>query len=448
MVRQRCLAARATMLACAWWLGTGSVEAQDVGAIGGRPDADVDSRPVTLREVLEHADEQAPSMRVAIARLELGEAERVAASPDFPANPELEIAGGPRVTAQTVDADLSASIVQRLEIAGEPGARRAAADRTAARFEAELEQARWQVHQEVHAAYHLALVARARAEAMRDVVTFAEELFAIAERRVAAGEASQLDARIASVDIAQARQAAVAAEQEYVAARLTLAEVSGLPTDPLPEPIGNLDPPQGAPPLALLLRRALEQSPDVRLLEARVAEAEAALEAEERDAWPEPWIGLTYAREGSTGPGQAASDIGMVVLGIPLPFVQTNQGERARARAELEVARAELESASARLRPRISRSASAVDAAARRLEVYATEILPRFAESLQMLRRGFELGELDLLEVAVARERFMQLQRDALDAFAEYHRALAELERELGAEVMGEDDHHGAEERP
>lgn len=417
-------------LVCTWLVSAADARAQEAEAGGS-------AAPMSLHAVLDHAREHAPPIRVAVARLGLGAAARARAAPDLPANPELELAGGPRVTQSAVDADLSASIIQRFEIAGEPGARRAAADRTAARIELELERVRWQVEQEVDAAYHLAAVARARAAAMRDALAFAEELAAIVERRVEIGEGAPLDVRLAQVDLAQARQAAITVDQEYLAARLTLADLAGLPVDPLPEPADDLELSHGAPRLEMLIRRAETESPDIRVLEAALAEAEARAGAAERDAWPEPWIGLQYVREGSQGPGQFASDIGMIVLGVPLPFVQLNQGDRADARAEVEIARAELESARQHLRPRIALAASAVDAAAARVEVYGTDVLPQLTQSLEMVRRAYELGELDVLEVGIARERILRLQREALDAHAAYFQAFAELEREVGAELMG-----------
>lgn len=399
-------------------------------------------REITLHEALEHADDRAPAVLVAIAELARGEAAREGASPDVPDNPALEFSAGPRISGQVVDADFSVALSQRFEIAGEPGARRAAADRIAQRYEAQLARVRWEAHWQVHQAYHLALVARDRALALERVIEFAEEVQRVTEQRERAGDATPLDIRVARVDVAQARQAAIAARQEYRAARLTLAEAAGLPTDPLPTPIGALDPPRRAPPIEELLHTALEESPALRVLESAIAEAEARREAADREVWPEPALGVRYSREGSQGMGSPPSDVVLGFLSIPFPFAQQNQGPRAQARADVEIANAELDALRQVLPARVTRTASAVDAAAERVALYGSDILPAFEEALTMLRRGFELGELTILDVAVARERFLRLQLDALGAWADYHRALAELESVVGAEVM-EDHAHG-----
>ena len=61
-----------------------------------------------------------------------------------------------------------------------------------------------------------------------------------------------------------------------------------------------------------------------------------------------------------------------------------------------------------------------------------------FDESLGLLQRGLEAGELPLLEVSFARQRLLDAQLAALDARADYERAWIELERAVGARLGGE----------
>jgi outer membrane protein TolC len=66
------------------------------------------------------------------------------------------------------------------------------------------------------------------------------------------------------------------------------------------------------------------------------------------------------------------------------------------------------------------------------MQAYREEIVPHFAENLRLLARSFELGEIDLLALSAARERFLQIQADALHAQREYYIALSALERAIG----------------
>ncbi len=401
--------------------------------------------PVTLHGILAYADRHAPALRVGRARLERGDAEIEAASPLLPANPDLRFGAGPRVQGDGANPDLAVSIEQRFEIAGERGLRIEAASRFRDLTRAQVEELRWEVHRVVHATFHGALVARERLAAADRLLAFSERLLEIARRRHAAGDISPLQVRVAQSELAQARQAKIHAENDYLAARLTLAEISGWPVDSPPLPAGSLDAPRRAPEAAGLLRLALDRHPALRTRRSAIAEADARARLADREAWPEPAVSVAYDRESDT-PGAPAANIVLMTLSIPLPFWQRNQGERARSRADLSVARAEHGALGSIVRARVARAAAGVNSGAARVEIFGTEVIPSFERNLTLLNRALELGEIDVLEVLVARGRFLELQREALEAYDDYYRSVADLEAEVGVEVLP-DRHDGEEER-
>jgi cobalt-zinc-cadmium efflux system outer membrane protein len=158
-----------------------------------------------------------------------------------------------------------------------------------------------------------------------------------------------------------------------------------------------------------------------------------------RDGWPDPSLGVQYKRE--SNPGTDATNIVMGVVSLPIPAFQTNQGERARAKADIAVAEAEFGAAQQLLDGQIAEARSEVLAAAQRSRAYGSEILPKFEENLTLLRRSFELGEIDILALSTGRERFLRIQSDALAAQQDYFVALADLERVVGVDLW-HDDHH------
>jgi cobalt-zinc-cadmium efflux system outer membrane protein len=267
-----------------------------------------------------------------------------------------------------------------------------------------------------------------------------EELVSVAEGRLRAGDISPLQVKLAKGELAQARQATIAAERGFRTAQVTLAELSGWPLDPLPSPAGGLDDPKRAPATERLLALALEQHPGIAARTSAVEEAEARVRLEDREAWPEPWLGIDYAREADPRIN-SKEHIVLGTLLLPIPFSQRNQVERARARAELSVREAEAEAFRRNLTARLTRAATAVDADADRIAAYGTEILPAFESNLSLLRRAFELGEVDLLQVLVARERLLRIQQDALTAHQDYYVDVAALEAQVGTEIWP-DEHH------
>ncbi len=400
------------------------------------------SGPVELEGVLGYADLHAPVLRVARSTRARAGAARAAASPLFPANPALSGGVGPRFGIQSTGVDVELSLSHQIWIAGERGTRLDAAERFAELTDAEIEQVRWSVHTDVHATFHQALVARERAALAERVVAFQLTVLGIAERRVGAGDTAPLSLRLAEAELAQARQQAVATAQEYRAARLRLALLSGWPASSPPEPAGALDEPRDPPAVGALLVFARRHLPALAAREAAIAEARARVEVAHRNAWPRPTLGASYRHEGNPTV-EGPYEIVLGTLTVPIPSWQTNQGGRARAEADLEVAEAELDALSMQIEGQIAIARSEVVAAAERVRAYGTEILPRFEQNLALLGRAFELGEIDVLELSIGRERFLRIQSDALAAYLDYFVALASLERAVGVDLWH--DAHGEE---
>jgi cobalt-zinc-cadmium efflux system outer membrane protein len=425
---------RASRAALGWVLASCSVWCS-VGVSAQSPP------PTSLEVVLAHADQHAPSLIVARARLEEGLAARSAAERWLSDPLSVEVGAGPRVTdGGSADFDVLVSLMQPIEIGSERGLRLDAAGALRDRRDAELEAARWQVHRDVHLAYHEAIVARVRLETETRLLEFAESLAGIARRRVEAGDIGALELAMATAELAGARQGHVQASAELSAARLTLAELAGWSAAEPPTPAGDLDSPAALPTDAALVARATAEHPMVRALEAAIAEQRARAVLADREAIPTLDLGLSFAREGSAG--SPANYIGLLVLGVAIPVWDANTAERAMARAELSVAQAQLDALRGAIEARVLRAASAVRAASERVRIFQTDVLPGFEQNIVLLQQAFTLGELDALEVGTATRRLLEVQANALEAFAAYHRALAELESQVGGEVV-EDEAHG-----
>lgn len=398
--------------------------------------------PVSLDAILAYADRHAPTLQVARQRLGLGDAAVAGAEPLLPDNPTVSLGVGPGLNAGGNHVDIAASVSQRFEIAGERGLRLEAAERTRDRIRAELDESRWEVHRDVHAAFHRALVARERLAAAERLLTFQERLLEIAHGRLQAGDISPLPVRLAEGELSQARVARIAAEQGLLQAKLQLGALAGWPATHPPDPAGELDEPRDPPAASSLAEIARTHQPRLRSLHAARIEAAARARAADRDAWPEPTVGVQLMREGfEAGPPETQL---LGVLSVPIPLIQRNQGERATAHAETRIADAERAAFGSLLLNRIEQNRTGVVAAAARVRTYGREILPSFEESLRLIQRAFELGEIDILQVSVARERFLRIQTDALDAYVDYFQAVADLEASIGTDLWPDERHEQA----
>ena len=403
-----------------------------------------ETKEVSLHGILAYADRHSPLLEVSRAEILRGDAAIEGAAPLFPSDPSLSLAAGPRIGQGGTGIDVQLGLQQELELSGARSLRQQAAERFHDAKSMEVEEMRWLVHQRVHALFHQALVARDRTVAAADLLTFSESLVSIAERRLKAGDISPLGVRVAKGELAQAKQAKVAADGAYRSLLLSLAEVSGWPADSLPVPTGKLDAPRKAPDLANLVSIAERNNTSLqtRVAETRYAEANQHLAG--REAWPKPTLGLQYTREADAAAGisgGAEADIVLFGVGLPIPLWRRNVAGRAQAKAEVTIARARHSSTRRRLIAQVLRAANEVDVGADRIAAYGGEILPTFEKNLALLRRACELGEIEVLDVSVAQRRFLELQRSALTAYQRYYQAVAALEQLVGAEIWPEERH-------
>ncbi len=390
------------------------------------------AKRLSLDQILAHADRHAPLIQVARRKAALGEAEVTAASPLLQDNPDVAVTAGGRTIGGEGLFLFEASVEQRFEIAGERGLRIEVAEERHKLSRAQLEEARWEVHRQVHSLFSEALMDREQLEAADRLVDFAEELRDIAEKRARVGDTPAFTGIVARAEAAQAGQERIAAKQQYDSALLQLAEVAGWPSRRLPKLAGALPPVRKAPPLGELHAKARRHQPGLRSRALAVSAAEAQVRMEDREAWPEPALGFAYGREGEAG---AVAHVWLGTLSVPVPIWNRNQGGRARARAARAVAQAERDAAGSWLQVRIVRAAGAVDAAAERVTIYGSAIVPVFDHNLKLIRRAYELGEIDIHRVSQIRERVLSNQQAALAALADYHQAVATLEALLGTEV-------------
>ncbi len=393
----------------------------------------VGAQVMPLDAVVNHAMTHAPAVQVARATVGRGDAAIEGQKPLLPGNPMLQFGLGARVNTAVSGAnfELQFQAMQPIEIAGERKRRLEVARKTKAEYEQGVVQTQWEVYVQVHLAYNQALLARARAITTARLVAFSEYLLDVAQRRAQAGEISQLRVRVAEGELAQARQASLAANLNYRLACVRLTEVSGYTTSQTIVPAGELEWPKVIADTQVLVEQAMSEHPAVKTFDASLVRANAAIASADRDRLPHPQVGFAVNSESEPGSGIRAT-VGLAQIGLPLPFWRRNQGPRAQARADLRVIQSQKQALQYALSQRIRRAADALNTAALRVSSYSQEVVPKFEANMTLLERAYALGETNLLEVLVARERFLTIQNEALDAYGKYFEAVYELERDVG----------------
>ncbi|HEY1098094.1 MAG TPA: TolC family protein [Myxococcota bacterium] len=337
--------------------------------------------------------------------------------------------------------DVVVGVQQAFDVTGERDARGRAADAGVVFADADIDEVRWRVHADVHALFHDVVIAGARVAVAEDALAFQQQLQQIVVTRIAVGDLPAYSRALADIDVLAATNDVVAARQQQRRSALDLAAIVGWPAGHVPLPDDHREHPQQPPALSTLLTAARAQHPALKALSARVQAARAAVVVEDRAFGLSPVLGAQLTQEGNPPSQGGANWIGLVSVQVPVPSFQRNQGAQAQARAELAVAEATLAAAQARLDHDVARAHSEVVAAVARVDAWGGEIVEKSRTHLQVLKRAFELGEIDLLALGAGRERLLQAQRTALDARRDAFVAGADLERVVGRELFDDDGH-------
>jgi cobalt-zinc-cadmium efflux system outer membrane protein len=117
---------------------------------------------------------------------------------------------------------------------------------------------------------------------------------------------------------------------------------------------------------------------------------------------------------------------------IALPLSDRNQG----AIREAEVRRAQTDAtrgaAFVRARAAIYGLYQELLASRSRLETLRNDALPQAQQALGQTQSGYERGRFSYLELATAQQEQLELRAAIIEAAADYHRVLAEIERLTG----------------
>lgn len=386
---------------------------------------------VTLPEVLDHANDNAPALLIVRGCQAIGEADLEAASPIFIQDPFLWAALGGRLTPnERTTFEMQAQIYQQVEIAGERRLRIKAAKRLIDFTQADVDRVAWEVEVRVREAFREAVVARLKLDTARKQREFNDHMLELVERQLEQGDISALDYRLAEVQAMQAKQLEIAAENDYVVACRKVTVLAGWQDEF--EPKGALEPTRGVSPDADLLAIAEQHQKQLLLLDKQVERAEAVNKLAKRNIVPEPQLGLYYGREVDPF-AKVGMNVVMGTIAFSIPTFQRNRREVAYAKAELNVAKTERDGFAAQLPGRIEAAEARVNASHEQVALYQESIVPNLESNVELLQKGYDFGELTVFEASIARERFFSVQQSVLDAHADYYRAIADLESALGS---------------
>ena len=168
----------------------------------------------------------------------------------------------------------------------------------------------------------------------------------------------------------------------------------------------------------------IERNPDITRFasQARLRESELRL----AQAQARPNVALSFGVRQL----QESNDAALVAgFSMPLPVFDRNQGAIREARVRRVQSDAELQAALVRIRGTLYAAYQEMTAARESADSLRNEAVPQAQTALEQTQNGYERGRFSFLELLTAQQELLDLRAAAIDAAADYHRLLAELER-------------------
>jgi outer membrane protein, heavy metal efflux system len=256
-----------------------------------------------------------------------------------------------------------------------------------------------------------------------------EEVRQSVATRVVAGVVSPIEETRANVSLAATRVESTRAARQLEAARARLAANWGAVTPSYAGVRGDLNQVADIPPFAALVG-ALAANPDLARWSVEIAHREAALSLERARRIPD--LTLTGGVRWFT-----ALDRNAYVIGgsFPVPLFDRNRGGIDEARSQVGRAYEEQRAAQSRVTSQLADAYRALSSAYDEVKALRETVRPGAQQTFELVSEGYRLGKFGYLDVLDAQRTLVAAGTQYLTAIAEYHKAVAEVERLVGARL-------------
>lgn len=354
-------------------------------------------------------------MDTAIARGQLKQASVL-----FRNNPSVDVLTGTPGT--------EIGISQEFEVAGQRGARRAAAFAGVERARAGVLDTTRITLGEVERRFFRLAAANERATLAQEGRSLNERLAAATRQQLEAGKISKLEDNLATVELGRSRARSLATQRERERFATDLRAVLGLsPRQPVaPIVDSTLTPNQryllvdlGVDSLTSL---ALNRRPDLIALAATARQARALASTARREAFPN--LSVRASSQRTEGSGARVLRPG---VGVSLPIFNRNRGDVAARTAEARKADLEGAALAAEIRLEVARSLDAYLSASAESKLLENTVLAPARENRRLLEIAYREGKVGLPVVLLIRNQVIDAELDYWSAWLAERQALTDL---------------------
>lgn len=293
------------------------------------------------------------------------------------------------------------------------------------RLEHEYEVARIRIRTDVQVAFVNALAARKQIDLAKNLVEVAQRGVGTVEQLRKGNEASKGDVLQSKIEVYDAENELVQAENRWRAAWQSLATLTALPTDCPQEIRGEIDPPAERLEYCDFLSMLRSTSPELAVAAAEIERTRQVVARARVEPLPNVnFQGLINVVDN----GIAGKPDGAVQVSIPIPTKNRNQGAIQKAIQDLRAAEQAYARLELALQSRLTDSLERYNNAKALEERYREKILPESKESLSLIQIAYREGETNLSSLLLAQRTFSKLSLSQLEATRQRRVLEAEME--------------------
>lgn len=297
----------------------------------------------------------------------------------------------------------------------------------------DYETQRLQVIAQTGHRYVQGLAAQHRVRLAERSLSLAKNMFAIVNTRVDRGVIPTVERDKALVQVTARKIDLEKQTRKLASQRQRLAAMWAATTDHFETFDGDLYALSDVPTFESL-KQQIEQNPDLARWTVEIATRQAAVQLADSDAIPNFTLGGGWRRFNATD-----NHAFVFELGIPLPIIDRNQGEKRHTRFHLLQAKALQRHAQSTAHAALHQMYQTLRAAHYTVIQLRDQSLPAARTAFSTAQKAFEQGVTDYLNVLDAERTLIVTEYDMIAALAEYHKTLLSLEAFLGTSLQIDD---------
>jgi cobalt-zinc-cadmium efflux system outer membrane protein len=343
-------------------------------------------------------------------------------------NPELNLTAedvtGSGDYSSGDNAEHTLQLSQLVELGGKRAARTAQAqiNTTLAGFDYQV--LRVSVLRNTTQAFVEVLVAQRRLALAEETLRLWENAVPLTQKRFEKGASPEVELTRATVAVDLAQISVDQSRRDLLSAKAVLASQWGENRAVSFETVvGNLDYTEPLPAFNSLVNR-LGNHPQLARWTAEREHREAILRTEQAQAVPNLTVGV-----GPRVVGRGDNfTMGVISFTLPLPLFNRNEGNIAEARALIAKARPEEREIQARAFAELSVAYQTMRRASDIITKLKGSVLPAAEKTVELFSEGYAAGRFSQLEILDARRTLTDVRDRYLQALADYHKAVADME--------------------